>query len=506
VRTRASTADRSAGGGPRRIAAPAEIDALLRAHVADLRLAGLAVVVVDREGVRFRGAYGRARRDGAAMTLDTPVVVGSTGKQFTGLAIRALVANEHLRLDDTIGDVLSHLGGADGALADVTVSQLLAHRSGLSRASGLDVFRLRTAGRSIRDQARRLLREEPIGSPGERFAYSNANYILLGAIIEAVTGASYEAALQHLVAEPLELLATTTDLHRARRAGLAEGEYTWFRLVNARTPGSVAQATAPAGYLASTARDLSVLLRAHLGGSTGLDPGVLAAARAPLSPAVPPSEYASGWVVRPLPEAAGLVGAPDGRSPRLWEHEGDSLRTMSYLAFVPELDVGVAMLTNTGLGTDGRRFTALSTELLHAVLGIPRPPRRVDRFLASVPLLFALPVLQVAASTGAVATGRSRRSSRAASAIASVSALALAAAGLITAFVVVPRRTQSRLTDSWWWVAVPDLAASVGASVAAAVGTFVLGARTALRCARQKTSGLGVEAWRIDTSAWRSKR
>ncbi|GGI44898.1 CubicO group peptidase, beta-lactamase class C family [Agromyces flavus] len=476
--------------------------------MAHLRLAGLAVAVVGREGVRFARAYGRARRDGAPMTLDTPMVIGSTGKQFAGLAIQALVAHRRLRLDDTVAELLPHLGGAVGAFVDVTVQQLLAHRSGLSRASGLDVFRLRPAAQTIRDQARHLLRAQPIARPGDRFAYSNANYVVLGAILEAVTGGTYESALQDLVAGPLGLVATTADLQRAREAGLAEGEYTWFRLANARTPASVAEATAPAGYLASTARDLAVLLRAHLGGPTGLHASVLEAARAPLGDAVPPAEYASGWIVRALPEGAGVVdGARGGRPPQLWEHDGDSLRTMSYLALVPELDVGLAMLTNTALGTDGRRFTVLSTELLHDVLGIPSPPRRHDPFLAAVPVFFALPVLQVAGSTWTVASARRARPSRAAGRpVAAAVALALATAGLVTAFVVVPRRTRSRATDSWWWVAVPDLAVSVAASVAAAVGTLVLHAGPALRLARQKTSGLGVEAWRIDTSAWRSKR
>lgn len=487
--------------GEPRWAEASEIDRFLRAQFEELRLPGLAVLVVTRDGVRFEGMYGNADPAGRPVSSDTPFLLGSTSKQFTALAVHQLVVQGRLGLENTVGALVPELAGTDSAFAAVTVEQLLGHTSGLSLNAGHEIWSLWPQADSIRDEARRLLRDRPDAPPGEDYQYSNANYIVLGAIIEAVSGSTYEAALQDLVASPLGLDATTSDLDRAHEAGLADGNYTWFRTVNLVTPSSASAAAAPAAYVTASARDLSRLVGAHLGAPSGVDPAVLEAVRLPRSRLDRLADYAGGWIVRPFWELTDRgAGWEDPGLPRIWEHDGNSLRAMSYIAFAPDVDVGVVVLTNTGRGTDDRRFLAFTSELLHEVVGTRPAPRTVDPLIAAAPLIMVgIPALQLVAILWLMAVGRRPPPSSIARWMpVAIGALATAA-GLVVAFVILPDRSRASLIDTWWWVGAPDLALSIGVSLALsacwiALITARLARRSRRRAGAQKTSGLGVEA------------
>ena len=448
-------------------ATAAELDGFLRAKADELRLAGLAVVVLADDEILFEGTYGEAAPDGRAVTLDTPFVLGSTSKQVTALAVHQLVAQDRLGLDDTVGALLPELGGDASALAPVTVEQLLEHTSGLTMRAGLDFFSLWPQAGSIADDARRLLREQPDVEPGARFEYTNANYTLLGAIIEAVTGDSFESSLQELVVDPLGMEATTSDLDRAASDGLAVGEYTWFRLLNVATPTPVTAAAAPSGYLTSNAHDLTRLVEAHLGAPTGIDPDVLEAARRPLTEIDRYSAYASGWYERAFWELTDLdAGWGDPDLPRIWEHGGDALRAMSYVAIAPELGFGIVVLTNTGLGTDPGRFAAFTDDLVHEIVGTQPSSRSTDPLIAAAPaIMVGMPLLLAAAIAWLVLVLRRPPASRVARWLPVAVTGVLVALTLWIAFVVVPANTRASLIDTWWWSGAPDLAVSIGLSL-----------------------------------------
>ena len=193
-------------------ATASEITAFLNKERADLKLSGLAVVVLAGGSVIFEGVFGDAAPGGPAVTLSTPFVLGSTSKQLTGLAIQHLIAQRKVSLEDTVGSLLRRLGSAISPFAGVTVAQLLSHTSGISAGAGTaDVFDPTPGFTSLGSEVRHLLMSSPSSEAGTRFEYSNGNYSLLGSIIEEVTGQSFEAALQGLVARPLGLDTTTSD-------------------------------------------------------------------------------------------------------------------------------------------------------------------------------------------------------------------------------------------------------------------------------------------------------
>src|SRR5262245_46542713 len=123
-----------------------------------------------------------------ANAVDTRFNIGSVGKMFTAVAIAQLVEAGKLSFEDPIGKYLS--GFPPEVAGKVTIGQLLTHTSGLG-----DVFmRWHPTAPSqldVSDLMTRIVREPLQFEPGSRFAYSNSGFVMLGAVVEAVTGQDY---------------------------------------------------------------------------------------------------------------------------------------------------------------------------------------------------------------------------------------------------------------------------------------------------------------------------
>ncbi|HET7724636.1 MAG TPA: serine hydrolase domain-containing protein, partial [Propionibacteriaceae bacterium] len=282
--------------GQSRPATHAELDRFLARESNDLGLPGIAVTVL-KEGVPdYRGFVGRTA-SGRAVDGSTPFVLGSTSKQLTGLAVQRLVSDGRLSLDALVGGILPGFTGGDKG--QVRVQDLLAQTSGFSTTSGVRQWGWRPdSPRSIQDAAAQLATEGLDRAPGGSFEYSNANYDVLGAVVEKVSGRPYADALQDLVLGPLALTHTTAA---PGAAGEPEGFSTWFGLVTVPTPAPATPGGVPSAFVTSTADDLAALVQAHLGTRpSSLPPAVLDASRRPLVRVSEYAQYASGWFVRPL--------------------------------------------------------------------------------------------------------------------------------------------------------------------------------------------------------------
>ena len=123
-----------------------------------------------------------------AMTLDTRFNIASAGKMFTAVAVGQLVEARRLRFDEPIGEILP---GLSGDIAAITIDQLLTHRSGLGdylRPENRDQIR---AAKTATDLLPLAIKGGPAFKPGSRQQYSNSGYIVLGAIIETLSGRTY---------------------------------------------------------------------------------------------------------------------------------------------------------------------------------------------------------------------------------------------------------------------------------------------------------------------------
>ena len=233
------------------------IDAHIRATMEAWAVPGIAVGIARDGEVIHLAAFGRAGANDRPMASDTPIIVGSVGKSITALAVRQLVESGELDLGAPVDRYLPwfELRASPSVTRQITIEDLLEHTSGISTADGQDQ-RWYAPGLTPEEVVRAMTSIAP-DRPAGTYEYSNLNYVLLGVIVEAVSGQSYSDYLRDHIFEPLGMLDSTTDLRGAvAHGGMAEGHRYLFGLA---TPFAepFPSGMVPAGYQISTAEDMS---------------------------------------------------------------------------------------------------------------------------------------------------------------------------------------------------------------------------------------------------------
>lgn len=180
---------------PDRPPAPSELAAVIDTQASRRaamdRFSG-TVLVAKGDSVLFAKAYGYAERSWRIPNaVETKYHLGSMDKMFTGVAIAQLVREGRLSFDDTLSTVLPEF--PDRAMARrITIRQILTHTAGTGDFIADPEFRARREGfRSVGDYLPMIAREGLSFEPGERFSYSNSGYVILGAVVEKVSGVEW---------------------------------------------------------------------------------------------------------------------------------------------------------------------------------------------------------------------------------------------------------------------------------------------------------------------------
>jgi CubicO group peptidase (beta-lactamase class C family) len=177
------------------------LTAILDEESAADRFSG-TVLVTRRDETLFTGAYGLADRERKTpVTMDTRFRIGSITKLFTATSIVRLIQDGRLSVTDPLGRYLPDYPNADLA-AKATVHHLLTHTGGTGDIFTDDYWDRRDEIRTPDDFIALFGRRAPLFEPGSMYDYSNYGYILLGAIIERITGHSCPADLDTAVLRP----------------------------------------------------------------------------------------------------------------------------------------------------------------------------------------------------------------------------------------------------------------------------------------------------------------
>jgi CubicO group peptidase (beta-lactamase class C family) len=186
-----------------------ELDAFIRGLAAEDKFSGAVLVAKDGKAI-FERAYGLANREFSVPNQSsTKFNVASMGKMFTGVAVAQLAQGGRLAFDDLI---LKHLPDYPREVAgQVTIHHLLTHTSGMGSYWKPEFHEANHARfRTIQDYFPLFVKDPLAFKPGEKWAYSNAGFMVLGAVVEKVSGQSYFDYVRE---------------HVFRRAGMGDTDY-----------------------------------------------------------------------------------------------------------------------------------------------------------------------------------------------------------------------------------------------------------------------------------------
>jgi len=189
-------------------------------------------ILVAKDGVpMWRESFGAADREwDVANTADTKFRLGSITKQFTATAILQLAEQGKLSVDDPIS---KYYADAPPAWAKVTLKHLLTHTSGIPSYTGLPKFFETSSKQPLTpDGIIKLTRDMPLEfEPGSKYAYDNTGYILLGYVIEKVSGQAYADYVAEHIFAPLGMKDSGYDVSgvilRHRASGYQASKDGW---------------------------------------------------------------------------------------------------------------------------------------------------------------------------------------------------------------------------------------------------------------------------------------
>ena len=357
--------------------APQGLDRTVARVLATFEVPGIALAIVKDGKVVVAKGYG-VKTLGRPDPVDgqTRFGIASNTKLFTATALGLLVEQGLIEWDAPVVGYLPWFAMWDAWVTqNLTIRDLLVHRSGLGLGAG-DLLWWPPSTYDRKEIAYRLRHIPPATSFRSAYAYDNVLYTVAGEVIEAVSGLSWEEFVQTRILDPVGM--TGSDVrHSAAESG---GN---VATTHARVDGAVravkpfaSDNTNPAGGIMAGAEDMAKWLIVQLDSGRVGDTGRLFSERTarqlwtivvPRDPGTPPTELAP---LRGSFAGYGLgVNLQDYRGRKLITHTGGLPGYVSRVAMMPDLKLGVAVLTNM---ESGAAFNALTWAILDSYLDAPQ--------------------------------------------------------------------------------------------------------------------------------------
>ncbi len=361
-------------------AQPLDTDAIDRAVqeiMGRIGIPGVALAVVRGDSVEHLRGYGvREVGTGEPVGAGTLFAIGSATKAFTATLVGMFEEEGRLEWDDPVVDHLPDFALSEPfPTATITLRDLLAHRSGLP-AANLMWLPTHHPPDTLIDRLGHL---EPVAGFRSRFTYQNILYLVAGQVLERISGSSWEELLEARLLAPLEMKDTNTSV--ATLTGRADVASPHVRSGGQAIPVPYRRVddVAPAGAINSSVRDLARWLRLLLAegetpdGRQLLQPATLEQIRAPET-VVPSDPVMTAFHPRARLQAYGLGWFLSDFHGRTLVAHGGGIDGMSALvAWIPEEDLGVAVLTN--LQTPAPAWTyGILYAVLDRALGVEATP------------------------------------------------------------------------------------------------------------------------------------
>lgn len=318
------------------------LDAILDYVVRETGVPAVAAMLVHDGAILESGIAGvRIYGTSDAVAESDRWHIGSLTKSMTATLAAVLVEQGLLRWDTTIGEVFPDLVGlAHPDYVDTRLDELLSHTGGVSSRSSAIADAVSRQGGDLLSQRLRFTREVLSSAPEQprgTYAYSNAGYVVAGAMVERLTGTEWESLIQTYVFDPLGMQASGfgapgSDGGSMQPTGHLPDGSRWHSIPATSADADNPPLFGPAGTVHSSMADLANYMVLHLAGAKGLDvPGYLTANSfeklyRPMSNA----QYALGWNVSEIS----------------LHHIGSNNRWLAQIIIVPGIDAALFIATN----------------------------------------------------------------------------------------------------------------------------------------------------------------
>jgi CubicO group peptidase (beta-lactamase class C family) len=355
------------------------LGATLREAVDTLGLPGANAAVLHDGDVIDAAAGVLSLRTNVETTTDSLFQIGSITKVYTATLVMQLVDAGQVDLDAPVRSYVPEFQVKDtDATEAITVRNLLTHTSGFD---GGDHFADTGRGDdNIEKYVATLSRLEQITPPGRYWSYNNAGFVVLGRLIENITGQVWDAALRDRLLGPAGLDNSVTLPEDALLFRTASGH----RMGDDGKPVTLKQwgmerAAGPAGAICASARDVVEFARMHLAdgrasnGNQVLSPASTKAMRQ-VHVAFPGDEETAGGLAWAIGKTGGLQTV---------SHNGGTPGQAAFLVTIPERDFAICVLTNGPTG--GAVWQQVAAYVFDKALGIEAPKPRVPQLPDEAP-------------------------------------------------------------------------------------------------------------------------
>jgi CubicO group peptidase (beta-lactamase class C family) len=340
----------------------ARLAELAREH--DVPGASLAVLAEGRVHTAVTGVLNV--ETGVEVTPNTLFAIGSIAKVYTATAVMRLVETGQIDLNAPVTEVLPSFRVADPDVTRrVTPRHLLTHTSGISGDAFIDTGCGDDAVQRFVESLGNVGQDLPLGAS---YSYCNTGFVILGRMIEQLTGQCWDAALRELVLDPIGLSHTTTRLEHLVRFRATCGHVGGPGAVELEPERSQMRGHSPAGStMYASAADVVAFGRVFLDGGVARNGTQVLSADSVAEMLRPQVPVAVRWTEGDHRGLGWTLFDWDGR--RVLEHGGGTPGHRSYFEVVPDRGVAIALLTN------GRNAFAgeLYRELLRELCELERP-------------------------------------------------------------------------------------------------------------------------------------
>jgi CubicO group peptidase (beta-lactamase class C family) len=361
------------------------LDFFLQDQIDALGIPGAAITVVQHGVQVHSAAFGHSNDSGRPMTAQTPVLLASTTKSLTAIAVMQQVEAGRLNLDEPVQTYLPWFTLNDSRASAITVRHLLHQASGMTSKDTAFEASDAQGPEAIEEGVRALAGSPLAGEPGGAFRYASANFNILGLLVQTVSGQPFGDYMEQHVFEPLDMDHSHPTRAAARADNAAAGYSLWFGSFWRQTDVPAPTTGMPSTTMYSSAEDLGHELTALLDGGRYGEARILLpeSVKTMFEPRVQmdgSKGYAMGWFTRPLVESADPAARPgaDADLPLLLEHQGEWANSHTYLAMVPDSRLGVALVINGNDTSAPSRLKAIDTNVLRILHGQAPAPTVVQ--------------------------------------------------------------------------------------------------------------------------------